>query len=116
MDFVMHLPKTRVGYYSPLVIVDYVTKMMILQSTHSIATMVDTARIFMDVVVQVHGLPRVIVSNRDTKFTSSFWREACKVMGTTLVMSLGFHPQTNRQTKRANLSIEEMWWAHVGKC
>ena len=92
MDFVMHFPKTRARYDSLLVIVDYVTKMMILRPTHSIATTVDTARIFMDAVVREHGLPKVIVSDRDTKFTSNFWREICKVIGTTLAMSSGFHP------------------------
>ena len=51
MDFVTHLPKTRAGYDSLLVIVDYVTKMMILRPTHSTAIAVDTARIFMDAVV-----------------------------------------------------------------
>ena len=51
MDFVMHLPKTRAGYDNLLVIVDYVTKMMILRPTHSTAIAVDTTRIFMDAVV-----------------------------------------------------------------
>ena len=106
MDFVMHLPKTRAGYDSLLAIVDYVTKMMILRPIHSIATAMDTARISVDTVVRVHGLLRVIVSDRDTKFTSSFWREVCKVLGTTLAMSSGFHPQTDGQTEGANLSIE----------
>ena len=115
MDFIMHLPKIRVGYDSLLVIVDYVTKMMILRPTHSIAIAVVNARIFMDAVVREHGLLRVIVSNRDTKFTSSFWREVCKVMGTTRAMSLGFHPQTDGQTERANRSIEEMLWVYMGK-
>ena len=52
MDFVMHLSKTSVGYDSLLVIVDYVTKMMILRPTHSTATVVEIARIFMDAVVR----------------------------------------------------------------
>ena len=64
--------------------------MMILRPTHSTAMAMDTAKIFMDVVVRLHGLFRVIMSDRDTKFASSFWREVCKVMGTTLMMSLGF--------------------------
>ena len=89
----MHLPRTRARYDSLMVIIDYVTKMMTIRPTHSIATTVDIARIFMGAVVRVHGLPRVIVSDRDTKFTSSFWREVCKVVDTTLVMYLGFHPQ-----------------------
>ena len=72
MDFITHLPRTRAGYDSLLVIVDYVTKMMILRPTHSTATAVDTARLFMDPVVRLHGVPRVIVSDRDTRFTSNF--------------------------------------------
>ena len=98
-----------------MVMVDYLTKMMVLRPTHGTATAVDTARIFMDAVVRLHGLPRVIVSDRDTKFTSNFWREVCRVMGTTLAMSSGFHPQTDGQTERANRSTEEMLRAYVGK-
>ena len=115
MDFITHLPKTTRGYDSLLIIVNYMTKMMVLRPTNGTVTAVDTARIFVDAVVRLHCLSRVIVSDRDTKFTSSFWREACKVMGTTLKMSWGFHPQTDGQTERANRSIEEMLRAYVGK-
>ena len=58
MDFITHFPRTRAGYDNLMVIVDYVTKMMILQPTHSTTTAVDTARISMDAVVRVHGLPQ----------------------------------------------------------
>ena len=92
MDFVTHLPRTRSGFDSLLVMVDYLTKMMVLRPTHSTTMAVDTAKIFMDAIVRVHGVPRVIVSNRDTKFTSSFWKEICKSMGTALAMSSGYHP------------------------
>ena len=115
MDFVTHLPKTRSGFDSLLVMVDYLTKMMVLRPTHSTATAVDTARIVMDAVVRVHGVPRVIVSDRDTRFTSNFWKEICKSMGTSLAMSSGYHPQTDGQTERANRSIEEMLRAYVGR-
>ena len=115
MDFITHLPRTRSGYDSLLVIMDYITKMMILRPTHSTATAVDTARLFMDAVVRLHGVPRVIVSDRDTRFTSNFWKEICRLMGTSLAMSSGFHPQTDGQTERANRSIEEMMRAYVGR-
>ena len=72
MDFITHLPKTRARYDSLMVVIDYVTKLMILRPTHSIATVVDTTMILMDAVVQLHGLFRVIVFDRDTKFTNSF--------------------------------------------
>ena len=115
MDFITHLPKTRSGFDSLLVMVDYLTKMMVLRPTHGTATAVDTAKIVMDAVVRVHGVPRVIVSDRDPKFTSNFWREICRSMGTSLAMSSGYHPQTDGQTERANRSIEEMLRAYVGK-
>ena len=115
MDFVTHLPKTRQGYDALLVVVDYLTKMLILRPTHSTAMAVDPAKIFVDSIVRVHGLPRAIASDRDTKFTSTFWREVFKTMGTTLAMSSGFHPQMDGQTERANRSIEEMLRAYVGK-
>ena len=72
MDFITHLHKTRAGYDSLLVMVDYLTKMMVLRPTHGTATVVDTERIFMDSVVRLHGLPKVIVSDRDARFTSNF--------------------------------------------
>ena len=115
MDFITHLPRTRAGYDSLLVIVDYVTKMMILRPTHSAAMAVDTARLLMDAIVRLHGVPRVIVSDRDTRFTSNFWKEICRLMGTSLAMSSGFHPQTDGQIERANRSIEEMMRAYVGR-
>ena len=115
MDFVTHLPKTQRKHDALMVVVDYLTKMIILRPTFTSATAVDTARIFVDSVVRMHGLPRAIVSDRDTKFTSTFWREVSKTMGTTLAMSSGFHPQTDGQTERANRSIEEMLRAYVGK-
>ena len=72
MDFVTHLPKTKKGYDALLLMVDYVTKMMILRPTYNTVIAVDTARLFVDSVVRAHGLPRVIVSDRDMKFTSYF--------------------------------------------
>ena len=66
------------------------TKMMVPRPTHGMAMAIDTVRIFVDSVAWLHRLPRVIVSDRDTKFTSNFWKEVCRVMGTTLAMFLGF--------------------------
>ena len=92
MDFVTQLPKTKNGYDALLVMVDYITKMMILRPTYTMATAVDITRLFVDLVGRAHGLPRVIVSDRDTRLTSHFWKEVHRVMGTTLAMPSGFHP------------------------
>ena len=59
-------------------------------------------------VMRLHGIPESIVSNRDTKFTSIFWKELHRLMGSKLLMSTAFHPQTNGATEQANRSITQI--------
>jgi hypothetical protein len=60
------------------------------------------AKLFFNMWVQHHGMPKVIVSDRDVKFTSKFWMLLMKKMGTKLKCSTAFHLQTNGQTKRVS--------------
>ena len=76
MDSITHLPKTKSGYDTLLAMVDYVTKMMILRPIDRTAIVVDTAKLFVDAVVQAHGVPKVIVSDRDTRLPVTS-RERC---------------------------------------
>ena len=59
-------------------------------------------------VVRLHGIPESIVSNRDTKFTSIFWKELHRLMGSKLLMSTAFHLQMDGATERANRSIAQI--------
>ena len=61
-----------------------------------------------------HGLLTTIVSNRDAKFTSHFWKALFKLTDTKLVMSTAYHPQTDGQTERLNRMLEEMLRAYIG--
>ena len=84
------------------------SKIVHFQATKTNATAPDIARIFFDTVFRLHGIPSVIVSDRDTKFTSLFWKALFKCMGTKLAMSTAFHPETDGQTERNNQTLEQM--------
>jgi hypothetical protein len=56
-------------------------------------------------IVHLHGMPQSMVSNRDPVFTSTFWRELMRLMGTKLHMMSAFHPQSDGQTEAANCVI-----------
>ncbi len=71
------------------------------------ATAQETGRLFFSHIFKHHGLPKDIVSDRDPKFTSKFWRALWKRMGSELKMSTSFRPQTDGQTERVNLVIQQ---------
>ena len=66
----------------------------------------DLARIFAQEIWRLHGLPRDIVSDRDSRFTSNTWKDFLSVTGIRPRMATAFHPQTNRETERVNQVIE----------
>ncbi|CEH19115.1 dna rna polymerases superfamily protein [Ceraceosorus bombacis] len=108
IDFTGPFPTDANGNNTLMVIVDKLTKRAHFVATKSTATAVDIAKLFFREVVRLHGMPSVIVSDRDTRFTSLFWTALCKGMGTKLAMSTAFHPQTDGQTECLNRVIKEM--------
>ena len=113
MDFIVQLPLTKQGHDAIVVFVDRLTKRAHFQAMHTSATAPEVAKIFFSVVFKNHGLPRVIISDRDAKFTSHFWQALFKQLGTKTAMSTAFHPQTDGQTERLNRTLEEMLRAYV---
>ena len=107
MDFIGPLPLSN-GYDYLLVVIDRLTSMVHLIPTTTKVTAGQTAWLYVKEVVRLHGVPESIVSDRDTKFTSLFWRELHRVLGTKLMMSTSFHPQTDGATERANRSIGQI--------
>lgn len=101
MDFITSLPESQ-GYDAILVMVDRFSKLAHVVPTRGTATALETAKIFLNAWWKHHGLPRVIVSDRDPKFTSAFWRHFFRKVGTKLTFSTAFHPQTDGQTERVN--------------
>jgi len=104
MDFMVSLPPSR-GFDAIMVMMDRFSKMAHFIPTKDEATTQETGRLFFTHVFKHHGLLKDIVSDRDPKFTSKFWRALWKRMGSKLKMNISFHPQTDGQTERVNLVI-----------
>ncbi len=104
MDFMVSLPFSK-GFDAIMVVVDRFSKMAHFIPTKDEATAQETGRLFFSHIFKHHGLPKDIVSDRDPKFTSKFWRALWKRMGSELKMSTSFRPQTDGQTERVNLVI-----------
>jgi hypothetical protein len=107
-DFIVGLPRTRDGYDSIWVIVDRLTKVahfIPMKTTYSGAQL---AELYMSRIVCLHGVPKRIVSDRGTQFTSRFWKILHESMDTKINFSLAYHSKTDGQTERANQVLEDM--------
>ena len=101
------LPKSNNFDYL-LVIIDQLTSQVHLVPTTTTVTAKGIAWIVLKEVMRLHGIPESIMSDRDTQFTSIFWKELQKLMGTKLLMLMAFHPQTDGATEQANRSIAQI--------
>ncbi|KAF1316552.1 reverse transcriptase, partial [Globisporangium splendens] len=108
MDFIFGLPRDKHGRNGILVFVDRFSKMVHLAPVSDKISAEMTAKVFVDVVFRLHGLPVEIVSDRDTRFTSKFWRALFGLLDTKLSMSTAAHPETDGQTERVNRVLEDV--------
>lgn len=113
MDLITCLPQTPRNHTAVAVFVDRLSKQLHLAAVRSDIDAPTLAHVFFDTVFRHHGLPRVIISDRDPRFTGSFWQALFKLLDTRLSMSTAFHPQTDGQTERANRTLEDMLRAFV---
>jgi len=107
LDFITNLRKSK-GYDSILVLVYYLSKMAQFISTQTVADAVKLAEPFIQNIFKVHGLPKIIISYRDPKFTCKFWKSLFKTQKTEQRFTTASHPETHGETQRLNETLEIM--------
>nr|ADB85290.1 putative retrotransposon protein [Phyllostachys edulis] len=105
MDFIEGLPKSE-DKEVILVVVDRFTKYSHFIALSHPFTVQHVVKVFVDNVFKHHGLPSVIITNRDMVFTSHLWQDLFKTLGVKLRLSTSYHPETDGQTKRVNQCLE----------
>ncbi|GKB50051.1 putative reverse transcriptase domain-containing protein [Tanacetum coccineum] len=113
MDFVTKLPKTSTGQDTIWVIVDQLTKSIHFLPMKEINSKEKLTRQYLKEVVSRHGVPVLIISDRDNKITSHFWQSLNKALGTQLDMSTAYHLQTDGQSERTIQILEDLMRACV---
>src|SRR5512142_1521282 len=108
MDFITGLPRTSSGHDSIWVVVDRLTKVAHFIPVHTTYTGKRLAELYLSRIMCLHGVPKRIVSDRGSQFTSKFWQKLQEELGTRLNFSTAYHPQTDGQTERVNQILEDM--------
>jgi hypothetical protein len=99
MDFLVGLPRTQTSHDAIWVIVDRLTKtahFILVKVKYSMEKLI---KLYLHEIVRLHGVPGSIVSDRDPRFTSRFWKSLQEAMGTKLRFSTVCHPQTDGQSE-----------------
>jgi transposase InsO family protein len=113
MDFIVGLPRTQSGYDSIWVIMDRLTKIAHFIPVKTTDSGPQLIELYMSRIVCLHGVPKKIVSDRETQFTSKFCERLHETLDTQLRFSSAYHPQNDGQTERVNQILEDILRACV---
>ena len=108
MDFVTHLPRTSRGNNEVWVIVDRFTKSANFLVVWMTFTLEELCRLYIREIVRLHGVPSIYSIGSGSRFTTHFFKCFQLVMGTQLIMSNAFHPQTDGRPERTIQTLENM--------
>jgi hypothetical protein len=92
MDFIIGLPNTSQKHDSIWVIVDRFTKMAHFIPVHTTYTAKKYAEIYLDRIICLHGVPKMIISDRGAQLVARFWEQLQASLGTKLLRSSAYHP------------------------
>ena len=113
MDFMTNLPQTPQRHDMVWVIVDRLTKSAHFLAVWMTFTLEELCRVYIHEIVWLHGVLVSIVSDRDPRFMTHFWKSFQKAMGTQLTISTVFHPQEDGQSEMTIQVLEDMLRACV---
>lgn len=116
MDFITGLSRTQSGYDSIWVIIERLTKVAHFIPVKTTYRSSQLAELYMAKIACLHCVPKKIVSDRGSQFTSRFWNSLHEALGTRLNFSTPYHPQTDGQTERVNQILEDMLRACAIDC
>jgi len=108
IDFIIGLLRTMGHHDSIMVVVDSLTKVAHLISVKSTFSARNVAQVFIRDVVRLLDVPKKIVSDRDAKFTSKFWKDLFAGLGTELAFSKSYHLQIDGQPERVKRILKDM--------
>ena len=100
MDFVTTLPKIREKFNTMWVVVDRLTKVAHFIPIKTVCTLERLAKLYIREIMRLYGIPVTIISDRNIKFVRRFWKSLHKALGTKVVFSTAYHPQTDGQFER----------------
>jgi hypothetical protein len=105
IDFITDLPISGNGHDCIVTFVDHMTKRAHWRACKKTIDAPAFARIFIDDIVRLHGVPQEVVSDRDVRFTADYWKEVARILQTKLLMSTAFHPETDGLSENSNKTV-----------
>ncbi|MCO5550162.1 hypothetical protein L7F22_003644 [Adiantum nelumboides] len=113
MDFIFDLSRTQSGHDGIWTVIDRFSKQVHFILVKKTVKPDHLARLFVAQIFRLHGMPETIVSDRDPRFTSLFWKEIWENIGTRLQFSSSFHPQTDGQSEIANSVVLDLLKSYI---
>jgi hypothetical protein len=113
MYFIIGLPRSTKQNDAIMVVVDKLRKVAHFIPVKSTCKEIDISNIFMKEIFRLHGMPKEIISNRDTQLTSNIWISRFDGFETKFLFSTAYHPQTNGKIERVNQVLKDMFRMHV---
>ena len=113
MDFVCGLPRSKNGHEAVWVVVNQLTKNAHFLAMNMTDPMEKPRKLYLQEIVRLHRVPKSIVSDQDPRFTSGFWKELQKALGTQLCPSTSNHSRTDGRSERIIQILEDMLGACV---